>query len=127
MNEQTDKIVASLIQKAMDGVDQAVDFSKAQLPDVIEQLMHWKLASYSFRIFTCALIIIAMLFVFRKAYQWHEGYEKEAAGFFGLVFSCVISLACFVVLLANVGNLIQLWLAPKVWLIEYAAQLMSNS
>ncbi|MFP2504623.1 hypothetical protein [Buttiauxella gaviniae] len=127
MNEQTDKIVASLIQKAMDGVDQAVDFSKAQLPDVIEQLMHWKLASYSFRIFTCALLMIAMCFAFRKSYQWHEGVEKESTGFFGMLFSFAIFMMCLVVLLGNVGNLIQLWLAPKVWLIEYAAQLMGKN
>lgn len=127
MNDKTDKIVATLIQKAMDGVDQAVDFSRAQLPDVIEQLIHWKLASYSFRIATCILIIFFMYFVFKKAYEWNEGYEKETAGFFGLLFSGLVSLACLVVLFANVGNLIQLWLAPKVWLIEYAAQLMSNN
>lgn len=124
MSEQTDKVVASLIQKAMEGVDQAVDFSKAQLPDVIEQLIHWKMAAYSLRIFTCAVIAIAMCFAFKKAYQWHEGYEKEAAGFFGMMFSAMIFMASFVVLSGNIGDLIQLWLAPKVWLIEYAAQLM---
>lgn len=127
MDESTDKIVASLIQKAMDGVDQAVDFSKAQLPDVIEQLIHWKLAAYSMRIATCILIITGMYFVFKKSYEWHEGFDKESAGFFGLLFSSLISLVCLAVLIDNIGNLIQLWLAPKVWLIEYAAQLMGKS
>ncbi|WP_312630969.1 hypothetical protein [Pantoea piersonii] len=127
MNENTDKIVASLIQKAMSGVDQAVDFSKAQLPEVIEQLMYWKFASYSLRIFTGILIMTAMTFAFKKACRWHESTGKETAGFVGIVSSGAILLASCVVLFANIGNLIQLWLAPKVWLIEYAAQLISQN
>lgn len=127
MSEQTDKIVSTLIQKAMDGVDQAVDFSRAQLPDVIEQLMKWKMASYSLTILTCAVLMLVMFIFFKKAYEWHEGYEKESAGFFGMLFSAFVFLASLVVLLATAGHLIQLWMAPKVWLIEYAAQLVGKT
>ncbi|QNU44376.1 hypothetical protein IDH70_04925 [Mixta calida] len=126
MNQQTDKVIAELIQKAMTGVDQAVQFSKDQLPDVVEQLMHWKMVSYGMRIFTCALIFTAMCFLFRKSCSWYKGGASESMGFFGFGCSGLIGLPALIIIFANVGNLIQLWLAPKVWLIEYAAQLVSN-
>ncbi|HHL0959085.1 TPA: hypothetical protein ACQVH3_003839 [Serratia marcescens] len=38
--------------------------------------------------------------------------------------SLIVLLGLFISLCDSIGNAIQLWLAPKVWLIEYAAQLM---
>ena len=125
MSDSTDKVIASLIQKAMDGVGEAINFSKAQLPDVIEQLMHWKLVSYSLRIFTFALIIAGMCFVFKKGCQWHGVAGKENASFACLLFSSLIILFSLIAMTSSIGNLIELWLAPKVWLLEYASQIMN--
>lgn len=41
MNEQANKILADLLQKASNGIDAAVSFSQAQIPDVIHQLLMW--------------------------------------------------------------------------------------
>ncbi len=41
MNEQANKILADLLQKASNGIDAAVSFSQAQIPDVIHQLLVW--------------------------------------------------------------------------------------
>lgn len=35
MNEQANKILFNLLQKASDGIDAAVSFSQAQVPDII--------------------------------------------------------------------------------------------
>ncbi|MEQ9723982.1 hypothetical protein ABQG65_22910 [Yersinia alsatica] len=126
MSEQTNKIISDLLLKASNGIDSAVTFSQAQMPDVIEQLMRWKMASYGLRVFTCILLLALMCFFIRRSWQWYEGYEKETAGFVGLLLSGAITLISLLVLFANVGNAIQLWFAPKVWLIEYAADLIGT-
>lgn len=126
MSEQTNKIISDLLLKASNGIDSAVAFSQAQMPDVIEQLMRWKMASYGLRVFTCILLLALMCFFIRKSWQWHEGCEKETAGFAGLILSGAITLISLLALFANVGNAIQLWFAPKVWLIEYAADLIAT-
>lgn len=41
MNEQANKILVELLQKASNGIDAAVTFSQAQIPDVIHQLLVW--------------------------------------------------------------------------------------
>ncbi|HBY9737808.1 TPA: hypothetical protein MJA81_23810 [Klebsiella pneumoniae] len=50
MNEQANKILIDLLQRAASGVDAAVSFSQAQVPDIIRQLMVWKAAAYGMRI-----------------------------------------------------------------------------
>jgi hypothetical protein len=57
MNEQANKILLGLLQKASDGIDAAVSFSQAQIPDVINQLLIWKAAS-SFLSFLIGLLLI---------------------------------------------------------------------
>ena len=51
MNEQANKILIDLLQKAANGVDAAMSFSQAQVPDIIRQLMVWKAAAYGMRVF----------------------------------------------------------------------------
>ncbi|MFK9827768.1 hypothetical protein ACJENK_24655, partial [Escherichia coli] len=45
MNEQANKVLSELLQKASNGVDAAVSFSQAQVPDVIHQLLIWNAVS----------------------------------------------------------------------------------
>ncbi|WP_234262273.1 hypothetical protein [Klebsiella aerogenes] len=124
MNEQANKILVELLQKAANGIDAAVSFSQAQLPDVVEQLMHWKMASYSLQILTCLLIIVAMVFLFKKSCKWFKDYKKEGFGILGMIASPIVSAPCAIIFFISTGNLIQLWIAPKIWLIEYAACLV---
>ena len=42
MNEQANKILVELLQKAANGIDAAVSFSEAQIPEVIHQLLVWQ-------------------------------------------------------------------------------------
>ncbi|MCW2258552.1 hypothetical protein M2263_004643 [Providencia alcalifaciens] len=43
MNEQVSKALTDLLEKASSGIDSTVAFSQAQLPDVIHQLLAWKM------------------------------------------------------------------------------------
>ncbi|WP_019213323.1 hypothetical protein [Yersinia massiliensis] len=124
MTDKANDVLINLINRAASGVDQAIDFSKAQLPDIIHQLMVWKAVSYSLRITVFILLLIACAFFIRKSltYLSHDKYYAIATTFTGLL--AMLSIFLFVALTSNIGHALQLWLAPKVWLIEYAAQLM---
>ena len=41
MNEQAQQALANLLSMAVDGLNGAVEFSKAQLPEGVEQLLMW--------------------------------------------------------------------------------------
>ncbi|MFW5398104.1 hypothetical protein V2A85_00125 [Yersinia sp. 1252 StPb PI] len=119
------EVLINLINRAASGVDQAIDFSKAQLPDVIHQLMVWKAVSYSLRSTVFLLLWIACFFAFKKGLALMSADKNSISAIFLLVFSGMVGPAMFVGLTSNIGDALQLWLAPKVWLIEYAAQLMN--
>lgn len=61
MNEQANKILVDLLQKASNGIDAAVSFSQAQVPDVIHQLLVWSsVQSALFQVFGLLFLIGAM-------------------------------------------------------------------
>ncbi|CAI1968302.1 hypothetical protein [Serratia marcescens] len=124
MPNNANDILISLINRAASGINQAVDFSKAQLPDVIHQLMIWKAVSYSLRICTFLMLLAFCALLLRKGVALLREDMRSNAGFVLTLPPLIISLLLFLGLCATIGNAIQLWLAPKVWLIEYAAQLM---
>ncbi|MGP3147075.1 hypothetical protein [Serratia bockelmannii] len=124
MSEQTNKLLAELLQKAVSGLDSAVAFSQAQLPEVIHQLMYWKAASYGLRIVVMSLLFLGCVVLFRKGVGWVRGWEIEEIGFISAIASGVLGIILMFLIFDDTGNLLQLWLAPKIWLIEYAADLV---
>ncbi|PHM46007.1 hypothetical protein Xmau_00400 [Xenorhabdus mauleonii] len=117
--ENTDKVLAELVNKALSGMDGLVDFGKDQLPTVIEQLMLWQLWV------TSLLFILFLTLALLAGYTWKKAIESNIYNEGGIyivlfVVVCVlgfISLRC-------AFTVIQIVVAPKVWLIEYAASLI---
>ncbi|MGG7725855.1 hypothetical protein PGN57_09510 [Klebsiella aerogenes] len=126
MNEQANKILIDILQKAASGVDAAVSFSQAQVPDIIRQLMVWKAASYGMRVLFMSLFLLGCIWLFRKALKWNKSYENETLGICSLIFSSLMGPIFVIGILLNISNGVQLWLAPKIWLIEYTAQLLKG-
>lgn len=118
MNEQAQKVLADLLQKASNGIDSAVSFSQAQIPDVVHQLLMWNAIS-SIVVQLLCLFIIAVCFVMCvKTYH----YDIDAF-FLSLVFSIIASSISLFFLFSSFDWL-KIWVAPKLYLIEYAASLM---
>ncbi len=126
MNQQAQKILTDLLQKASNGVDAAVSFSQAQIPDVIHQLLIWNFTtSLIFSIlgvllFTGAQIAAWKVFKhLRKAWRHDEVWEHP---------EIILISAAYIITFAPLGWLsldwLKIWLAPKLYLIEYAASLI---
>ncbi|NDJ59432.1 hypothetical protein GWD52_21095 [Enterobacteriaceae bacterium 4M9] len=125
MSEQTDKVLAELIQKASDGIDAAVSFSQAQLPDVVYQLLLWNAtASLMMQVF-CVVFFITYAVGLRWAIPEasNSSSRYEMAAFFFVLIGAVSSPSLLFVFIFNFDWL-KIWLAPKLYLIEYAAQFL---
>ena len=126
MNEQANKILADLLQKASNGIDAAVSFSQAQIPDVIHQLLVWNFAvSVIFSLLGAALFVAAQYGVWRGI----KYLRKEWAGDDYIDHPEVIFMAglwCLTLIPLAWVDLVwlKIWLAPKLYLIEYAAHLV---
>lgn len=127
MNETLQKAVALMIEKAVAGVDTATSFLTAEVPDVIHQLVLWHMAKNAAIVITCLFILSAFAWALLKMYRWEKKKEyrgdlpvTEALGVFGGTGS-VFSLFH---LFDSSITLLKLWIAPKVWLLEYAGSLL---
>lgn len=148
MNEQSQKVLTDLLQKASNGIDSAVSFSQAQIPDVVHQLLVWKFVnSLIITIFAITSIPLVLWFMKKQlrkvpdgvigceGYSWDSGRTKYAEtliwdkkgeisfasfplGVFLFIYGCTV-----IGVLTNLTWL-KIWLAPKLYLIEYAASLV---
>lgn len=140
MNEQAQKILVDLLQKASNGIDSAVSFSQAQIPDVVHQLLLWNFTSSLLSQALGLLMVFSTVAMARHIIvRYGTGKIKDGSWVVDqdLEYSKSISILAFLVLcgcvaffiigfIFIVGNFdwLKIWLAPKLYLIEYAASLV---
>ena len=128
-----------IIQKASSGIDTSVSFLSSEIPEVISQLLLWNIAASSVGMALSAIVIaisVSMIVWMMKLYgrgrdtgkpNWvHDGGGYDALRELVIPVSCVLFICLVAGPIVFVGNLMEvlkIWLAPKIWLIEYAASL----
>ena len=125
--KETDQQLAEILKKGLEAAEKTGNFVVEQAPDLIQQLIVWKTCEYIF------LIIISIAFMF-SLYKWHKSAMKrhdnydyfcEKIEFFIYCIYAIVVIVIFgIALFTSFFNLIQILLAPKIWLIEYAANLI---
>lgn len=127
MDEKANKILVELLQKASDGIDSAVAFSQAQIPDVVHQLLVWNAVSSAlFQVFAIIFIILFAWSSLKAAHKVAHGPLDEfgdAMCVFWITGGGIASLVMFIGFWFNFDWL-KIWLAPKLYLLEYAASLI---
>lgn len=108
--------LVELINRSFSAVDAVVAFTKEQLPDVIYQLLLWKaVQSFLWFVFCVAVIVVSCIITKKHA--------KSTNGFSW--FPCGVASFLSLIILAKAGmDWLQIWLAPKLYLLEYASQLV---
>ena len=115
--------LAKIIDKSLNAIDAGVNFLSQQIPDVIHQLLLynmvwsliWWIAGMSGMIFS-----IVTAYKICKSEKWYG--DELGFACMGLFFLFVMSVATF----ATHWDWLQIWLAPKIYLIEYATQLYKS-
>lgn len=119
-----EQALVEILQKTVNALEAGVDFLSAQIPDVIPQLLMWH-ALKSGIVF--GLGVIGMIFavvLFNKAlvaFKKAKTYDNEGPGF-GMFLSVIGGIICFLIAYNHLDWL-QILVAPKLYLIEYAAEL----
>ena len=126
MNEQAQQALAELLQKAVNGVDSITTFSQAQLPEVINQLLIWNLVSSLLTQVGCIAYLISFSLVTKRAYQYYKDNKKDDLIIFAAMGLFIAWMSAVVAITAFFDNFawIKIWLAPKLYLLEYASQLL---
>lgn len=141
MNENLENAVTELINKSLQGIDSTQKFLTSEVPDVINQLLVWKFFESFIFCLLGMLILFGTIFFNWKQYKYWKGLtdeqikklrpeftdyrdEKLDVGAI-LIFNILNFIPCLIsALLINIKWL-QIWVAPKVWLIEYMKKFVS--
>jgi len=129
MNEQLENALTELINKSVSGLDATKDFLSAEIPEVITQLLMWH-GVHSFGLFIIAVLIPLGFLIFNlKYWKWMIPKGKEAnwdgEWIPAISFPMLAHVIFFMIFIECVNvQWLQIWIAPKVWLLEYAADIV---
>ncbi|EFR8087461.1 hypothetical protein H0088_004104 [Salmonella enterica] len=132
MNDQLQKVLADIITRVTSGADAAIQFGKEQIPEVLKQLLIWNF-TFSFLIWFSATAIIVgyVIWMLTKFRWWFKNQrsttsEQDAAVTVVTVIWGIITFIMMFVFWCNLDWL-KIWVAPKLYLLEYAASLIKSS
>lgn len=119
MNENLQNAVATLIEKTTTGLDGATALLESELPLFIQELLMWHVVrSGLYCVFGVILFIVAHK---TGSISMRSQWEEPSWNNLGLFAVCVLS-AILGIVFFNIEWL-HIWLAPKVWLVDYAVSL----
>lgn len=136
MNEQLQQALTVIINKTMNGVDAGVNFLSAEIPEVIHQLLIWKMVESLAAFIAGVLLIIGTAwFLYKHTRQvkvdqyrmkptWIlDGSGEVHPGIIGVAIGSMFTIGFGIDGVTNLTWL-QICLAPKLFLVEYAASLV---
>jgi len=124
MNEELQKAITELFNSALT----AKDFLVGELPDYINQLLMWRAVYNGFWFVLGVAFCVAWGYANYIHIKWLKGggFKKlEKSGDVGALSMHLIQIFLFIPAFAMINlEWLQIWIAPKVWLAEYAASLV---
>ncbi len=124
MNEALQNTVNDILQGAIAQATKGAEFLQEQIPDVVQQLLAWKLAEASIKTVLGVLGIVAVVWAGKRLWRW---VRNEDCGMEPMVAFLVLPLFPCIALASNFLDAVKIVVAPKVWLLEYAAGLVRNA
>lgn len=126
LEEKATDLLVKMIDVTVQSVNDVVEFSKQQIPDIINQLLMWKIAESAVWLMFGILILVGGLYLSNHYYNKLEELEDGVGIAVRIIGSVVSLLLGGIFTIKNMLAILYIWLAPKVWLIEYASDLVKK-
>lgn len=129
---KTDEVLAAILTNGLETAEKTGQFLKEQLPDVVQQLLMWNIANCIMWISVVLIyyIVYSVGWVkFTKKAEASDMYSssRDWAYTFKLVGGVIGVLIATPILMMYLSELLKLLIAPKVWLLEYAANIIRSA
>lgn len=141
MSDKLENALADAIEKANSGIDAATEFVMSELPEVIQQALTWYaiesaiffcigliMALFAFKFFKSQLLFLKTKEGTARWARWSEhDHDLNGLGMLYVGICAILDLVYICMMIDGVSNWdwIKILVAPKLWLIEYAAKLAS--
>jgi len=121
MNEEIKEKAMSALSTIIDDVGKIREFTIEQAPDVIQQLILFNRIEYSMYIAMNIVFGIILCIIAKKVIKSDLIEEGLFFTWLGLIICGAVSIGLFC---DNVEPFLKVWIAPKIWLLEYGANLL---
>lgn len=132
--------INAFLQKAAQAASDAAQWTQVQATDVVREFFRWQIASDILSIGISLFVWVGLWIAFRKsAYAKNVSESREYgkgtidmsdASFLhgmNIAFGTALpSILIPIIVIVNVVDLVKIYVAPKLYLIEYAASLIKN-
>ncbi len=130
MNDKLQDQITALLEKTLSGVDASTNFLQGEIPLYIQELLLWH-SVHGFSMFLIGIILsVIFLYLFFFKYKPFIAQQNDNGAFdddcfFLLFFGCATTGLLIAITQLIFGNLtwLQIWISPRVFLVEYAAKL----
>jgi len=116
MNEQLEKILAEILEKALKAAEQTGEFVLDTAPELLQEFYRWHTVKYSLGLLLGVLLLSYAIWLKRKFDKYGCGDDEAIPYVAGIVFTSIPGMLIFCV---NLYWLAFVLAAPKVYLIEY--------
>lgn len=141
INDNLQNAVAQVLLAAIQTAKQTGDWVKGQLPGIVHQLLTWNLISDCLTIlFTLLLVGIFALSLkrffssYKKEKEVYKGcFDITDMPYYGFPWACwllfdgIFTAVFIIASVLDIYDAFEIWFAPKVWLLEYAAHLLKSA
>ena len=125
MNEELKQKANDLLIKLINGLDEGASMVMPELPELLEQLLLWRMFEHSIDALT--LLIIAggcVWFVFEMFKIKSEGVDEDTLKGIGIILFGIASAALSAFGFSQLLQVAKILIAPKLYLIQYAAEVL---
>lgn len=126
LKEKSSELLVKMIDFSIQSASDVVEFSKQQIPQVIHELLMWRATNAAIWMLVGIVILIGMWKAFKAINKCVKdtGEDDNYIMHIGTAMLAIIGLGFF---LPNLLELLQILVAPKVYLIEYSADLIKKA
>lgn len=132
MKEELQTALTEILQKTLQGAETAKDFLTTEIPDVLGQLLMWH-GAYSFienligvTLFGIGCKWLHSVFINKNKIKWSQSNDITTSEIREIIKGCVAGFGTGIGLSYTNLTWLQIWIAPKVWLIEYMSNLVKK-
>lgn len=120
MNEELQKALVDILNSVL----AAKDFLVAEVPDVIQQLLLWKAAYSAISMLGFFALVSLIIWINKKQIEYIKKQDYWELGDHPEVMANLFQIF-WIIPLSTLWSLdwLMIWIAPKIFLLEYAAQL----
>lgn len=126
LEAKASELLVKMIDVTVQSVSDVVEFGKQQIPEIIQQLLMWNALKASIWVIVAVVFSVFLCTMVNRAKPKLDKLESGFGTFIqilGWLIAVVVGGSVFMI---NLLQAAYIWIAPKVWLIEYAAELIKK-